>query len=47
MIQLQKTKQPSNYYFTDETEKAIIEYNNSTDINYRNQIYRIYLEYKY
>lgn len=46
MIVLPKT--PTNkYYFTDETEQAIIDYNNSNDITYRNYIYHIYLEYAF
>lgn len=32
-------KRKTNNYFTAETEKFIIEYNNSTDIEYRNKIF--------
>jgi hypothetical protein len=46
MIQLQQ-KPPNKFYFTEETEKAIIDYNNSNDNTYRNQIYHLHLEYAF
>jgi hypothetical protein len=43
----QKKKTPINYYFTDETEKAIEKYNNAKTQNEKNIIYKKYLDYPF
>lgn len=42
-----KKKKKTNNYFTKETEKYIIEYNNSSDPEYRKEIFTKYLHYPF
>lgn len=40
-------KKKDKFYFTEDTENAIVEYNNSTDQQERNRIYEKYIHYSF
>lgn len=42
-----KTKNSKNNYFTEETERAIIDYNNSTDPTFRSEIFSSHIYYAF